>query len=69
MMSWAKFLFVLRGPLIELARELYTLCKGDPKQAKAALRRIRDHGTMYEETQREVDRRLEVLRARDKDGA
>jgi hypothetical protein len=69
MMSWAKFIFVMRGPLIELARELYQLCKGDPVQAKAVLRRIGDYGALYEAKQRDVDRRLEVLRERDKDGA
>jgi hypothetical protein len=68
MMPWVKFLFVMREPLLVLCRELYTLCKGDPTQAKAVLRRIGDYGALYEAKQHDVDRRLEALRKPDKDG-
>jgi hypothetical protein len=63
-MPWVKFLFVMREPLLELCRELYTLCKGDAVQARAVLRRIGDHGAMYEAHQRAVDKRLEALRGK-----
>jgi hypothetical protein len=63
-MGFTRFLVAMRLPLIELARELYTLCKGDPVRAAAVLRRIRDHGSIYEMAQAEVDRRLDALRER-----
>jgi len=65
LMSYLKFAFIMRAPLLELCRELYELCHGDPKAAKEVLRRIRDHGAVYEASQRDVDRRLAELRERD----
>lgn len=65
--GWFAFVLALRGPLTELAHELYQLCHGDPERAKQVLRRIRDHGAVYEASQRDVDQRLEALRAREKD--
>jgi hypothetical protein len=63
-MAWARFLFLMRGPLIEVARELYELCHGDPRRAKAVLARIRDYGAVYEAQQRATDARLEELKER-----
>jgi hypothetical protein len=64
--GWVAFLLAMREPMLELARELYEVCHGNPNDAKRVLMRIRDHGAVYEAAQREIDRRLEVVRDKQK---
>jgi len=61
-MSWARFWVAMLPAVTELLRELFTEFRGNPAEAKAALRRIREHWWRLPEIEREVDAMLDEAR-------
>jgi hypothetical protein len=66
-LAWLPYLIAMRGPVLELLRELYKLTQGDPHASTLALRRMRDRGFVLKEVEAEVDARLDAVERRRKD--
>lgn len=59
--SWPRFLVSMYPLAKALIEDLYRWHKGDVVAAKAALRRIREHGLRLDEAEAELDKRVDAI--------
>lgn len=62
--TWIRFASALMPSLLDLARALFERHKGDVEASRQELRAIRNHGAQLLEFEREIQSRLDLLKAR-----